>query len=95
MGWLGVVLSVTAAWFLRDQGWPWLAAAIAVGVLELWSWGLMHNHAVEYAKQRPGYTGGFFDITPRDASSIPDWVTNVNMLGFVAAVGLLIAGLIL
>ena len=95
MGWLGVVLSVAAAWLLRDQGWSWLASAIAVGVLELWSWGIMHNFAVESAKERAGYIGGFFDITPRDASSIPDWITIVNMLGFIAAVGLLVAGVIL
>lgn len=95
MGWLGVVISVVAGWLLRDQGWPWLAGAIGVGVLEFWSWGIMHNYAVESAKKRGDYTGGFFDITPRDAGSIPDWITTVNMLGFVAAVGLLIAGLIL
>ena len=95
MGWLGVALSVAAAWFLRDQGWPWLAGAIAVGILQFWSWGVMHNYTVESAKKRPGYTGGFFDITPQDSNSVPDWITIVNMVGFLAALGLLGAGLIL
>ena len=95
MGWLGVVLSVAAAWLLRDQGWLWLAGAIAVGMLEFWSWGIMHNYATESAKKRPDYSGGFFDIEPRDATSVPDWIATVHMIGFIAAVGLLVAGLIL
>ena len=95
MGWLGVLLSVVAAWLLRDQGWPWLAAAIVVGILEFWAWGIAHNFAVESAKKREGYTGGFHDITQRDAQSIPDWIASVHMLGFIAAVVLLVAGLVL
>ena len=55
----------------------------------------MHNYAVESAKKRPDYTGGFFDITPQDSHSVPDWITIVNMVGFLAALGLLGAGLIL
>ena len=64
-------------------------------MLEFWSWGIMHIYATESAKKRPDYSGGFFDIEPRDATSVPDWIATVHMIGFIAAVGLLVAGLIL
>ena len=93
MGWLGVVISAVATWLLWDNGWLWLVVAIGVGVIELWSWGIMHNFATEAAKHRGNYTGGFYDITRREADAAPDWITMLNLVGFVAAIGLLIAGL--
>ena len=95
MGWLGLVVCVVAAWRLWDNGGLWLAAAIGVGVIELWSWGVMHNHATEAAKNRSSYTGGFSDFTKREVDAVPDWLAMVNLVGFVAAVGLLIAGFII
>ena len=91
MGWLGIVLSVVAAWLLRDDGWLWLVAA-AVALLQVWSYGIMHHHAVESAKKRLDYRGGFFDLNDRDMDAVPNWLTIVNMVGFAAAVGLLVAG---
>ena len=94
MGWLGIVLSVVAAWLLRDDGWLWLVA-VAVALLEVWSYGIMHNHAVESAKKRLDYMGGFFDLNDRDMDAVPNWLAGVNMAGFLAAVGLLVAGFLL
>ncbi len=94
MGWLGIVLSLVAAWLLRDDGWLWLVAA-AVALLEVWSYGIMHNHAVESAKKRLDYSGGFFDFNDRDWDAVPNWLAVVNMAGFLAAVGLLVAGFVL
>ncbi len=92
MGWLGVVFSVCAAWLLRDDGWLWFGAAIGVGVLELWSWGIMHNYAVESARSRSDYKGGFYDFTPRDVAAAPNWITVTNMIGFASAAALLAIG---
>ena len=64
MGWLGIVLSVVATWLLRDDGWLWLVAA-AVVLLQFWTYGIMHNHAVESAKKREDYSGGFHDLDHR------------------------------
>ena len=94
MGWLGIILSVVAVWLLSDDGWLWLVAA-AVALLEFWSYGIMHNHAVESAKEHPGYKGGFYDFNHRDLGAVPNWITVVNMVGFVAAVVLLVVGFVL
>ena len=94
MGWLGIVLSVVATWLLRDDGWLWLLAA-AVALLGFWSYGIMHNHAVESAKKRLDYSGGFYDLNDRDLDAVPNWITVVNMVGFVAAVVLLVVGFVL
>ncbi len=39
----------------------------------------MHNFAVESAKRRGGYKGGFFEFTDEDVHSIPNGITNINM----------------
>ena len=84
MGWLGIVLSVVAAWLLRDDGWLWLLAA-AVALLEVWSYGSMRRHAGESAKKRLDYRGGFYNFNDRACDAVPNWLTVVNMAGFVAA----------
>ena len=94
MGWLGIVLSLVAAWLLRDDGWLWLVAA-AVVLLEVWSYGIMRHHAVESAKKRLDYRGGFYNFNDRDWDAVPNWLAVVNMAGFVAAFCLLVAGCLL
>ena len=79
---------------MRHDGWLWLVAA-AVGLLEVWSYGIMRNHAVESAKKRLDYRGGFYHFNDRDWDAVPNWLAVVNMAGFVAAVGLLVAGCLL
>ena len=94
MGWLGVALSAAAAWLLWDNGGLWLASAIVVGVIELWSWGIMHNYATDAAKQRSGYTGGFHDFTAQEVNTVPNWISTINLIGFVMAIAVFVAGLI-
>ena len=95
MGWLGVAISIGAVWLLWDNGPVWIAVSIGVAILEFVTWGIMHNFAVEAAKNRPGYTGGFSDFTAREVDAVPNWLAQLNLAGFVAAVGLLIAGFII
>ncbi len=95
MGWLGVVISALAAYLLWNEGGLWVVLAIGVGVVEFVSWGIMHNYAVEAAERRPDYTGGFFDFTAHEINMVPNWLAVLNMLGFVAAVGLLVVGILL
>ena len=94
MRWLGIVLSLVAAGLLRDNGWLWLVAA-AVALLEVWSYRIMRHHAVESAKKSLDYRGGFYHFNDHDWDAVPNWLAVVNMAGFVAAVGLLVAGFVL
>ena len=94
MGWLGVVISAIAAWLLWDDGWLWRIVPIGVGIIELCSWGIMHNFATEAAKQRPNYTGNFYDLTKREVDTVPNWLAMLNLAGFIAAIGLLLVGLV-
>ena len=55
----------------------------------------MHNYATEAAKKRESYSGGFYDFTESETGSIPHWLSTVNSLGFIMAVGLLITGFVL
>ena len=80
---------------VMGYGWLWLVGAIGVGGIELWSWGIMHNFATEVAKYRRSYTGGFYDFTRHEVDAIPDWIATLNLVGFVAAIGLLIVGFVI
>jgi hypothetical protein len=44
----------------------------------------MHTFATEVAKRRPNYTGSFYDITPKEADSVPNWIASLN-IGFTVA----------
>ena len=84
MKWLRVLPALIASALLYDTGHPVLfGLAIGVAVGCFWSWGIMHNYATEEAKKRPSYKGGFGDILPKEADSVPNWITSVNM-GFRA-----------
>ena len=91
MGWLGVVLGIVTAFLLWGTGHPvLLSLAILAAAGCFWSWGIMHNFATEMAKQRPSYKGGFYDITEAEANSVPNWITNLNILFTLVSVVLLI-----
>ncbi len=96
MGWLSVLLSSIAAFLLFKTGHTALmilSVVAAVGCF--WSWGVMHNYATELAKHRQNYTGGFYDITPHEAQTVPDWVSWVNMGFSLLGLILLITGIII
>lgn len=96
MGWLGVIISAIAAWLLWDNGGLWLASTVGVGGIELWSWLVMHRVAREARTMfRPSNSGGFYNFEKREVALVGDRIAMVNLLGFVAALGLLAAGMII
>jgi hypothetical protein len=95
MGFLGVIIAGIAAWLLWDNGWPFIVATIFVAIIEFWSWGVMHNYATEEAKNRHNYSGEFYDLTTGEVDSAPNWLTVLNLLGFIIAVGLLVMGFVM
>lgn len=50
----------------------------ALTVINFWSYGVMHNLAVEAAKRRQNYGGGLREFTDTDLGAVPNWLTNVN-----------------
>lgn len=95
VGWLSVLFSGVAAFLLFKTGHTILMViAIVSAVGCFWSWGIMHNYATEAAKRRPDYTGGFYDITNREAKAVPDWVATLNMIFALVGVVLLITGIV-
>ena len=55
-GVIGFIICVVAAVTLYGTGHPvlfWLS--VATGLVDLWSWGVMHNHAMESAKARHNF----------------------------------------
>ncbi len=92
MGWLGPLINAIAAFLLWDAGGLWATCAICTAVVGFWSWGVMHNYAVEEAKKRSDYTGEFYDLTHEEVSTVPDWLTKINFVTFVVGVVLLIVG---
>lgn len=55
----------------------------------------MHNYATEEAKNRHNYSGEFYDLTKGEVDSAPNWLTVLNLLGFIIAVGLLVMGFVM
>lgn len=91
MGWLTVVLGGIAAYLFYSSDKNALAFAAAVlALLNLWSYGVMHNFAVEAAKQRATYRGEFSDFEKRDLAAVPGWLTNINIASAFLIVFLLI-----
>jgi len=69
--------------------------AIIAGAGCFWSWGVMHNYATEEAKKRSGYNGDFYDITAREASSVPSWITILNFFFTLAALGFFVTAIVI
>lgn len=67
--------------------------AIVAAVGCFWTWGIMHNFAVEAAKRRASYTGRFSDFTKREVAAAPNGITAPNMSFTLTALGLLILAL--
>jgi len=94
MGWVAIVCAAIAAVLFYVSGDSWLFwSSIVSGVVATWSYGIMHNHAMEAAKRRPGFSGRFYDLTEREADSVPNWLATLNMLSSLAAFVLLIAAI--
>ncbi len=94
MGWVAIVCAAIAAVLFYVSGDSWLFwSSIVSGVVATWSYGIMHDYAMEAAKRRPGFSGRFYDITEREADSAPNWLAALNMLSSLAASVLLIAAI--
>jgi len=91
MGWISVLLSVLAALLMFFKGHIILMLlAIIVAIGSLWSWGIMHNYATEFAKRRPSYKGSFYDFTNKEVQLVPNWITILNICFTLLGVALLI-----
>jgi len=91
MGWIPIACAAIGAWLFHVSQNDWLFwIALCTGVLSLWSYGVMHNYATEAAKQRPGYSGKFYDISESEADSVPNWLAAASMLSSVAAMFLFV-----
>ena len=85
MGWMSILFAAIGAWlFHMSQSGSLFWLTIGAGVIAFWSYGVMHNYAMEAAKQRRGPTGRFYDITPSEADAVPNWITGINMLSSIA-----------
>lgn len=93
MGWFPVVVGLIACSLLYSTDSRiafWVALVATIGTL--WSYGVMHNFATEAAKRRANYKGGFYDITEREADSVPNSIAGLNLLFSLASIGLLLYG---
>lgn len=93
MGWIPIVLGLAACFLLygtENQVVFWLAVFAAAGTFG--SYGMMHNFATEAAKKRSSYKGEFYDITAKEADSVPNSIVGMNLLFSLASMGLLIYG---
>ena len=68
MGWLPVVIGAVASMiFYHLNAMIWLGVSVLLTAIDFWSWGVMHNYAIDAARERPGFRGGFYDITSSEA----------------------------
>lgn len=96
MGWLFPMLGAIASYlFFSSGGYVLMGTSLACAAGALWSWGIMHNYAVEQAKRRSGYRGGFYDIEAREADAAPNWTTLLNLFFSLGCTGAFIAGLVM
>jgi hypothetical protein len=93
MGWLHVLISITASFLLYKTGSKLLfIIAVIATIGSFWSWGIMHNYATNRAKKRLSYRGGFYDLTEKEIVSVPNWITRINMMfAFLGLILLIIA----
>ncbi len=90
--WVGLAISAAAVWLLRDVEGPWTACALGTGIIQFWSTRTMRKFAIDAVVRRSGRLSGV--VTERDVNEVPNWITWINMIAVIAAVGLLIAGFI-
>ena len=84
MGWISVICASIGAWLFYQSQNDWLFwFTIGAGVLAFWSYGVMHNYAIEVAKKRQGFNGRFYDIAPHEADAVPNWIAMINMLSSI------------
>ena len=96
MGWLSVAMGCIATYLYYRTGQTGFCIMSGLATfVALWSYGVMHNFAVEAAKNRSGYTGGFFDIEEQDLASVPNAITNVSLASSIVILVLFVLAWIL
>jgi hypothetical protein len=91
LGWIPVGIGTLATYGFYSASDLILALiAGALTAINFWSYGVMHNLAVEAAKARDEYRGGFGDFTDGDLCSVPNWLTNVNLATSILLLALLL-----
>jgi len=95
MGFLSVIITAVAAHLFFGIDHSFLGAlAVIVSIGTFWSWGIMHNFATDKARQRKVYCGGFYDITEKEADSVPNWIASVNFVFALSGFILLITAIV-
>jgi hypothetical protein len=90
MGWLLVLLGGVATALFFIEGTVLLPFVTGVAaIVNLWSYGVMHNLAVENARRRSTYRGGFGDFLDADLTAIPSWLTAIHIGSSLSIAGLL------
>lgn len=87
---IGVVASVLV--YQQDRMVLFVISVVAT-IGEFWSFGVMHNFAMDAARTRRTFRGGFYDITPQEAESAANWLAVVNFAFTLIAAGLLVFAL--
>lgn len=87
MGWLIVALGGFATYNLSQEGQViWAFVAGAATLTNFWSYGVMHNLAMEAARGRSARIEQFRD---EDLAAVPNWLTNIN-IGTAVIIGALL-----
>ena len=98
MGFLPVGTSALAAIiFYARSDIKLMCLAIAAAILSFWTYGIMHNFAVEAAKNRLSFRGGFGDFRPEEVQSVTNGLALANLIaslvGFCVLVIAVVRGL--
>ena len=94
MGWLHILLGMIAAVVFWINDYIVLTiVSVVITAVSFWTWGVMHNFATEEAQKRSNYSGDFYDITPTEANSVPNWTATVSLLTALATLALFIISL--
>lgn len=110
-GWFSFVVCLAPALLMFRSGHTALGIiAIANAATNLWSFGVMHNYAVERSARRikrlrdnlqtegcpdHGAQRRIESVRPtKDLKAVPPWLTSINMLTALAGVALLVWALV-
>jgi hypothetical protein len=111
-GWLGVLVCATPIYLLWGRGQPaLLTLAIVNTLLNFWSFGVMHNYAVESSRQRivqlrdnlvaegrsQDEVHAVVDRIPLRSNPrlVPNWLARVNLASTIAGLALAVTAFVI
>jgi hypothetical protein len=106
VGWLSFLICAVPIYLLYNTGRPILWVIVLVNaVANLWSYGVMHNYAVQSSAERIKRLRENLTLEGRldaekkreidrlklnvNLQAVPGWLTNVNMITFLIGIGFL------